>query len=44
MIIGKTNLIKGMKSNSGNEFNAYIVMDDKAKTSFEFDNRKAKRK
>ena len=41
---GKTNLIKGMKSNSGNEFNAYIVMDDKAKTSFEFDNRKAKRK
>ena len=41
---GKTNLIKGMKSNSGNKFNAYIVMNDKAETSFEFDNRKPKRK
>src|SRR5690606_21620735 len=35
---GKTNLIKGMKSNSGNKFNARIVMNDKAETSFEFDN------
>src|SRR5690606_22495192 len=41
---GKTSLIKGMKSNSGNKFNAYIVMNDKAETSFEFDNRKPKRK
>lgn len=41
---GKTNLIKGMKSNSGNKFNAYIVMNDKAETSFEFDNRQPKRK
>src|SRR5690606_4505898 len=41
---GKTNLIKGMKSNSGNKFNAYIVMNDKSETSFEFDNRKPKRK
>ncbi|WP_286592685.1 type IA DNA topoisomerase [Sphingobacterium sp. N143] len=41
---GKTNLIKGMKSNSGNKFNAYMVMNDNAKTSFEFDNRKQKRK
>ncbi|WP_149914629.1 type IA DNA topoisomerase [Sphingobacterium cavernae] len=41
---GKTNLIKGMKSNSGNKFNAYIVMNDKAETSFEFENRKPKRK
>lgn len=41
---GKTNLIKGMKSNSGNKFNARIVMNDKAETSFEFDNRQPKRK
>jgi len=41
---GKTNLIKGMKSNSGNKFNAYIVMNDKAETSFEFENRKPNRK
>lgn len=41
---GKTNLIKGMKSNSGNIFNAYIVMNDRAETSFEFDNRQPKRK
>jgi len=41
---GKTNLIKGMKSNSGNKFNAHIVMNDKAETSFEFDNRQPKRK
>ena len=41
---GKTNLIKSMKSNSGNKFNAYIVMNDKAETSFEFENRKPKRK
>src|SRR5690606_27137642 len=31
---GKTNLIKGRKSNSGNKFNAYIVLNDKAETSF----------
>ena len=41
---GKTNLIKDMKSNSGNKFNAYITMNDKAETSFEFENRKPKRK
>lgn len=41
---GKTNLIKGMKSNSGIKFNAYIIMNDQAETSFEFDNRKPKRK
>jgi len=41
---GKTNLIKGGKSNSGNKFNFRIVMNDKAKTSFEFDNRQPKRK
>lgn len=41
---GKTNLIKGMKSKSGRKFNAYIVMDDKGETTFEFENRKPKRK
>src|SRR5690554_3253030 len=41
---GKTNLIKGMKSKSGNKFNAYIVMNDKGETSFEFEKRKPKRK
>ncbi|KKX46963.1 hypothetical protein L950_0228995 [Sphingobacterium sp. IITKGP-BTPF85] len=41
---GKTSLIKGMKSNSGNKFNAYVIMNDKAETSFEFENRKPKRK
>ncbi len=40
----KTKLIKGMKSKSGNKFDAYIVMNDKAETSFEFENRKPKRK
>lgn len=41
---GKTNLIKGMKSNSGNKFNAYIVMNDKGETPFEFEKRKPKKK
>lgn len=41
---GKTNLIKGMKSKSGNKFDAYIVMDDKGTVSFEFEKRKPKRK
>ena len=37
---GKTNLIKGMKSKSGNKFDAFIVMDDKGTVSFEFEKRK----
>ncbi|MDY9918939.1 DNA topoisomerase-3 [Porphyromonadaceae bacterium KH3R12] len=41
---GKTNLVKGMKSKSGRKFNAYIIMDDKGETTFEFENRKPKRK
>ncbi|MCC2600578.1 type IA DNA topoisomerase [Sphingobacterium sp. FBM7-1] len=41
---GKTKLIKGMKSKSGNKFDAYIVMDDTGKVSFEFEKRKPKRK
>ncbi|SMG39570.1 type IA DNA topoisomerase [Sphingobacterium psychroaquaticum] len=41
---GKTKLIKGMKSKSGNKFDAYIVMNDKGETSFDFEKRKPKRK
>lgn len=41
---GKTKLIKGMKSKSANKFDVYIVMNDKGETSFEFENRKLKRK
>lgn len=37
---GKTNLIKGMKSKSGKSFNAYIVIDNDVKTSFEFEKKK----
>ena len=32
----KTSLIKGMKSRSGKTFDAYIVMDGKGETAFEF--------
>ncbi|MBJ2126346.1 type IA DNA topoisomerase [Flavobacterium sp. IB48] len=35
--IGKTSLIKGMKSKAGKKFDAYIVLKDKAETSFEFE-------
>lgn len=41
---GKTNLIKGMKSKSGKKFDAYIVLNEKAESSFEFENNKAKSK
>lgn len=41
---GKTNLVKGMKSKSNKKFNAYITMNDKSETTFEFENRKPKRK
>ena len=41
---GKTKLFKGMKSKSGSKFDAYIVMNDTGKVSFEFENRKPKRK
>ncbi|AVK73252.1 DNA topoisomerase III [Chryseobacterium indologenes] len=33
---GKTSLIKGMKSNAGKKFDAYIVLNDEAESSFEF--------
>ncbi|HSD06391.1 type IA DNA topoisomerase [Flavobacterium sp.] len=37
---GKTSLIEGMKSKSGKKFDAYIVLNDKAETSFEFEKSK----
>ena len=33
---GKTSLIKGMKSKAGKKFDAYIVLNEDFKTSFEF--------
>ena len=43
IIKNKTSLIKGMKSRSGKTFNAYIVMDDKGETAFEFSKVKCKK-
>ncbi|MFV8339539.1 DNA topoisomerase 3 [Flavobacterium sp. LB3P21] len=40
----KTNLIKGMKSKAGKKFDAYIVLNDKAESSFEFENSKSYKK
>lgn len=34
---GKTSLIKGMKSKSGKNFNAFIVLNEKYESSFEFE-------
>ncbi|MBS7233143.1 DNA topoisomerase 3 [Flavobacterium psychroterrae] len=36
----KTSLIKGMKSKAGKKFDAYIVLNDDYRTSFEFDKTK----
>lgn len=33
---GKTSLIKGLKSKSGKKFDAFIVLDEQGKSSFEF--------
>lgn len=33
---GKTSLIKGLKSKSGKKFDAFIVLDEEGKSSFEF--------
>jgi DNA topoisomerase-3 len=41
---GKTSLIKGMKSKSGKKFDAYIVLNDKAESSFEFEKSKYSKK
>jgi DNA topoisomerase-3 len=37
---GKTALLKGMKSKAGKKFDAYIVLNDKAESSFEFEKNK----
>lgn len=44
IINGKTSLIRGMKSRSGKKFNAFIVLNDKAESSFEFEKNKSKKK
>ena len=41
---GKTSLIKGMKSKAGKKFDAYIVLNEDYKTSFEFENKKSYKK
>ena len=41
---GKTALIKGMKSKAGKKFNAYVVLNDKAESSFEFEKNKGYKK
>ncbi|MGJ1239512.1 DNA topoisomerase 3 [Sphingobacterium siyangense] len=38
---GKTSLIKGMKSKAGKKFDAYIVLDEQAESSFEFEKNKS---
>lgn len=40
---GKTSLIKGMKSKAGKSFDAYIVLQEDGKTSFEFENNRSKK-
>jgi DNA topoisomerase-3 len=41
---GKTSLIKGMKSKAGKKFDAYIVLNEKAESSFEFEKSKLPKK
>lgn len=41
IIKGKTSLIKGMKSKTGKKFDAYIVLNEKAESSFEFEKNKS---
>ena len=41
---GKTSLIKGMKSKAGKMFDAYIVLNNNAETSFEFAKNKSYKK
>jgi DNA topoisomerase-3 len=41
---GSTSLIKGMKSKSGKKFDAYIALNDKAESSFEFEKSKSQKK
>lgn len=44
IIKGKTSLIKEMKSKAGKQFDAYIVLNEDCKTSFEFEKSNYKRK
>lgn len=44
LLEGRTTLIKGMKSKAGKSFDAYIVLNNKGETSFEFENNKAGKK
>ena len=37
---GKTSLIKGFKSKTGSDFEAYLVLDSNLKTAFEFNDKK----
>lgn len=41
---GKTSLIKGMTSKAGKKFDAYIVLNEKAESSFEFEKNKSYKK
>jgi DNA topoisomerase-3 len=41
---GKTPLIKGMKSKAGKQFDAYIVLNEQAESSFEFEKNKCKKR
>jgi DNA topoisomerase-3 len=41
---GKTSLIKGMKSKAGKKFDAYIVLNEKMESSFEFEKSKPSKK
>jgi DNA topoisomerase-3 len=41
---GKTSLIRGMKSKAGKKFDAYIVLNEKAESSFEFEKSKLPKK
>lgn len=41
---GKTSLIKGMKSKAGKKFDTYILLNDKAESSFEFEKSKLPKK
>jgi len=41
---GKTSLIRGMKSKAGKKFDAYIVLNEKAESSFEFEKSKPSKK
>ncbi|WP_049038274.1 type IA DNA topoisomerase [Elizabethkingia anophelis] len=41
---GKTSLIKGMKSKAGKKFDAFIVLNEQAETSFEFEKKKSNKR